>query len=141
MPIDLQILQIRSTNPDRFFHILRSRKRHMIPDLPKSVPIQDNIEFYEKLVARLDGQSQHHTMWYSHKRDPSVCWMCDQQILCYRVLDLCKQLIQSPPLDIETDLESESDSVNEIENKPTAEQLEDIENYNEPEYDVEGDEC
>lgn len=112
----------------------------MIPDLPSSVGPSEKIEFFEKLASRLDGQSGVHVMWHTHKRDPSVCWICDTQILTYRVLEVAKELLLSPPLDIETDLDSESENESEINTEYDEGSMNDIENYNEPEYDVEDNE-
>lgn len=110
----------------------------MIPDLPKGVKVEDMLDFYEKYAARLDGQSGVHVMWYSHKRDPSTCWICDTQILTYKVLEICKDIIQSRSLDMETDEVPDSDYESEIDMEHPTDG--DIENgYNEPEYEVDED--
>ncbi len=111
----------------------------MIPELPESCTLEQQVEFYKSLVGRLDSQNEFHVKWYSHKKDPSTCWMCDQQILVYKVLHLCEDIIQSRPLDIETAFKShaeELDSESEVELNDVF--SEDIIG-NEPEYDV--DDC
>ncbi len=111
----------------------------MIPELPSSIDPKDMLEFYEKLIARLDGQSGVHVMWHTHKRDPSVCWICDTQILTYKVLAICKDLLQSPPLDNETGSEDDSDLESEIDDIEWPSDRDIKQGYNEPEYNVDED--
>ncbi len=115
----------------------------MIPELPEGCSLKQHVEFYKSLVTRLDSQNEFHVKWYSHKKDPSTCWMCDQQILVYKVLSLCEDILQSTHLDTETaseshaeELDTESEYVAEYEDG----KMEDIKTYNEPEYDVIEDE-
>lgn len=113
----------------------------MIPELPEGCTNRQQVEFYKSLVARLDSQNEFHVKWYSHKKDPSVCWMCDQQILVYKVLALCEDILQSPPLDIETVQESDSEVESESEiidiENPTDSDIQ--QGYNEPEYEIDED--
>ncbi len=49
----------------------------MIPYLPVNSTDVDTVKFYTSIVENLEIRSGHHESWHSHKRDPSVCWMCD----------------------------------------------------------------
>lgn len=109
----------------------------MIPELPKGVSLEDRVEFYKSLVARLDSQNEFHVKWYSHRKDPSTCWMCDQQILVYKVIALCEDILQSPTLDIETALESDSEV--DTESEYDDDEQSSSNTYNEPEYDIDED--
>lgn len=109
----------------------------MIPELPKSCSFAEQVEFYKSLIARLDSQNEFHIKWYSHRKDPSTCWMCDQQILVYKVLSVCEDILQSQRLDISTDLESDSEL--EFESGLEGSEEDPVSTYNEPEYEVDED--
>ncbi len=113
----------------------------MIPELPETCNLEQQVEFYKSLVARLDSQNEFHVKWYSHKKDPSTCWMCDQQILVYKVIALCEDILQSRTVDIETASRSDAEEYDsESNDEPKGESDEDQEStYNEPEYDTEVD--
>ncbi len=100
----------------------------MIPTLPSSISDQEQIEFYSSIAGNLSDQSSIHVHWHTHRQNPSVCWICDLNILVSKILLLTKS-----SLDMETELSSEDDSDSEIEK--------DNFNYNDeplgvPEYDV-----
>ena len=109
----------------------------MIPDLPEEVSDSSKLAFFDNYVTNLENQSSHHVGWFSHKRNPSVCWICDQQILIHKILDFCEGLITKSSEDYTTDKmsDTETDSESDI-----AEEGDVIETYNEPEFDVVGDE-
>ncbi len=49
----------------------------MIPYLPKETNELEIPIFYRKIVENLVIRSSHHEAWHTHKRDTSVCWICD----------------------------------------------------------------
>lgn len=97
----------------------------MIPDLPRNISDVDAIDFYEKLAGNLQDQSSIHVNWHTHRQNPSVCWICDLNIIVSKILFYTKS-----SLDMETSSSSENDSDSEIES-----------DFNEPEYDVLDEEC
>ncbi len=100
----------------------------MIPDLPTSVSDSERLDFYSQLAGNLSDQSSIHVNWHTHRQNPSVCWICDLNILISKVLRIETDNTKSA-LDMGTELSSEDDSDSEIES----------DNYNEepePEYDV-----
>ncbi len=99
----------------------------MIPTLPSNVSDKDQLEFLSTLAGNLADQSSIHVNWHTHRQNPSVCWICDLNVLVSKILFYTKS-----SLDMETELSSEDDSDSEIEN--------DIDKNRTPEYDVEMDE-
>ena len=96
----------------------------MIPTLPSSISDTEQIEFYSSIAGNLSDQSSIHVHWHTHRQNPSVCWICDMNILISKILLLTKS-----SLDMVTESSSDNESDSEIEN--------DIMDDNEPEYDVE----
>jgi len=97
----------------------------MIPTLPNSISDQEQIEFYSSLAGNLADQSTIHMHWHTHRQNPSVCWICDLNILVSKILLLTKS-----SLDMETESSSELESDTEIENDLsdlTEEQVDDLE--------------
>ncbi len=90
----------------------------MIPDLPEGIEPDKVLEFYDHIAANLSDQSTIHVNWFTHRRNPSVCWFCDQTILITKLIALCDSFITKSTIDIETasmsedvtDTESEIDS-------------------------------
>ncbi len=82
----------------------------MIPTLPSSISDQEQIEFYSSIAGNLSDQSSIHVHWHTHRQNPSVCWICDLNILVSKILLLTKS-----SLDMETESSSEYDSDTEIE--------------------------
>ncbi len=108
----------------------------MIPDLPEGISEDKVLEFYDKLAGNLQDQSTLHIHWFTHRRNPSVCWICDVMILNSKILALASRFITKSTVDLETELlsESETDTESEIEG------IENSLNYNEegvPEYETE----
>ncbi len=83
----------------------------MIPTLPSNVSDKDNLEFLSTIAGNLADQSSIHVNWHTHRQNPSVCWICDMNILISKILFYTKS-----SLDIGTELSSEDDSDSEIEN-------------------------
>ncbi len=83
----------------------------MIPTLPSNVSDKDNLEFLSTIAGNLADQSSIHVNWHTHRQNPSVCWICDMNILISKILFYTKS-----SLDMGTELSSEDDSDSEIEN-------------------------
>lgn len=101
----------------------------MIPDLPSSVSDIERLDFFATLAGNLSDQSSVHVNWHTHRQNPSICWICDLNILISKVLRIQTDITKSS-LDMVTELSSEDDSDAEIESL----------NYNEepePEYEIE----
>ncbi len=104
----------------------------MIPDLPDGIGLKEKLMFYDTLSGNLSDQSTVHKNWHTHRQNPSTCWICDEQTLLVKILNIAFDLLTKSTVDIETDeVQCETDSVPEIEN----DNFEEIKE-NEPEYDV-----
>ena len=110
----------------------------MIPDLPPGMSPLDELKFYETLSGNLSDQSTIHVHWWTHRQNPSVCWICDYPILLSKILDITQQIISKSPVDIRTSKSQEEDSDSEIESLNKNEEIEfdQSDPYNEPEYEV-----
>ncbi len=106
----------------------------MIPELPQGISAEAILKFYDTICANLSDQSTIHVNWFTHRRNPSVCWICDQQILITKVIGLCEQFITKSTVDLETELMSENETDTEIDRGPLEEGEEPV-----PEYEVEDD--
>ncbi len=89
----------------------------MIPYLPKDTSPIDAIQFYKQIVDNLEIRSGHHEAWHTHKRDTSVCWICDLVEISKVILREMEMFISKSALDIEDSLidqgiNSEDDIVN-----------------------------
>ncbi len=100
----------------------------MIPDLPSSVSDIERLDFYATLAGNLSDQSSIHVNWHTHRQNPSICWICDLNILISKVLRLETNNTKSS-LDMETELSSEDVSDSEIESNNKDGDVE-------PEYDL-----
>ncbi len=49
----------------------------MIPYLPEGTSDLEIPIFYKHVVDNLRIRSGHHESWHTHRRDTSVCWICD----------------------------------------------------------------
>ncbi len=99
----------------------------MIPSLPSSISDEEQIEFYSSIAGNLSDQSSIHVHWHTHRQNPSVCWICDLNILVSKILLLTKS-----SLDMVTESSSDNESDSEIENESFNKDEEP-----QPEYDVE----
>ncbi len=106
----------------------------MIPDLPEGISADKVLDFYSKLSGNLSDQSTIHVNWFTHRRNPSVCWICDMHIITSKLITLCEQFITKSTVDLETELLSENETDSEIE-RDVPDSYENPEF--EPEYDVE----
>ncbi len=100
----------------------------MIPDLPQTVTDSELLDFYSTLAGNLTDQSSIHVNWHTHRQNPSICWICDLNILISKILRVATDNTKSP-LDMVTELSSEDVSDSEIESLNTDEEAV-------PEYDV-----
>ncbi len=92
----------------------------MIPYLPQDTNPLEIPKFYRQIAENLEIRGGHHEAWHSHKRDPSVCWMCDLVELSKLVIQEMERFISKSALDIETELldqelNSEDNPLNTIE--------------------------
>ncbi len=80
----------------------------MIPYLPEGTPDKSVPAFYRNILDNLVMRCGHHETWFTHKKDPSVCWCCDLvelTKLCVREMEM---YISKSALDIdEQSLDSE----------------------------------
>ncbi len=110
----------------------------MIPDLPNGMLDGDILDFYDKLSGNLTDQATIHVHWWTHRQNPSVCWICDMVTLLSKILDITQQINTKSPTDMQTNESSaiDSDSESEIENLNV-----DDESSTVPEYDTMEDEA
>ncbi len=73
----------------------------MIPYLPKDVSDLDISAFYKQIVDNLQIRSQHHEAWHTHKRDTSVCWICDLLEVSKLLISEMERVISKSALDID----------------------------------------
>ncbi len=102
----------------------------MIPDLPEEISKEGILSFLDTLAGNLSDQGTVHIKWWTHRQNPSICWICDQQLLITKLIALADSIITKSTVDIETDNMSEESSDAEIEDNL---------NYNEepePEYET-----
>ncbi len=90
----------------------------MIPYLPHETSPLDIPPFYKQIVENLEIRAGHHEAWHTHKRDTSVCWICDLVEVSKICLQELERYISKSALDIEDsmldqELKSEDDTVNE----------------------------
>ncbi len=93
----------------------------MIPILPQDINPQDVTAFYRQIVDNLKVRSGHHESWHTHKRDTSVCWICDLIEISNICINELERFISKSALDIEDSLidqefGSEDDTVNSEDN-------------------------
>ncbi len=89
----------------------------MIPYLPQSSSDLDIPAFYKVIQENLVVRSAHHESWHTHKRDTSVCWICDLLELSKLLISEIERFISKSALDLDDqflaqELNSEGDTVN-----------------------------
>ncbi len=87
----------------------------MIPELPAGITDKDTLEFYDKLAGNLSDQSTVHVHWWTHRQNPSVCWICDVNIIITKLIELADKNITKSTVDMETCSMSENEQISEIE--------------------------
>ncbi len=85
--------------------------------LPQETSQLDLVAFYRQIVDNLKMRSGHHEAWHTHKRDTSVCWICDLVEVSTIILSEMERFISKSALDIEDSLidqefNSEGETVN-----------------------------
>ncbi len=73
----------------------------MIPYLPKDTNPVDLPPFYRQIHENLVIRSMHHEAWHTHKRDTSVCWICDLLEVTNIVIGELERYISKSALDID----------------------------------------
>ncbi len=73
----------------------------MIPYLPLSCSPLDIPKFYQEILDNLEMRCGHHETWHTHKKDPSVCWVCDLLELTKISVREMERLISKSALDID----------------------------------------
>ncbi len=76
----------------------------MIPILPQDISQLDLVAFYRQIVDNLEIRSGHHEAWHTHKRDTSVCWICDLVEVSKIILSEMERFTSKSALDIEDSL-------------------------------------
>ncbi len=76
----------------------------MIPYLPEDTNPLEIPKFYRQIVENLEIRSGHHEAWHTHKRDTSVCWICDLVEVSKIILREMEVVISKSALDIEDSL-------------------------------------
>lgn len=71
----------------------------MIADLPEGSSWSDRKEYYKSLLIRIEGASDTHRGWYTHK-NPYGCWICDIILLCRTLINYLDGLDQQQLLNI-----------------------------------------
>ncbi len=74
-------------------------------------------KFYRQIVENLEMRGGHHEAWHTHKRDTSVCWICDLIEVSKLLTSEMERLISKSALDLDDQLlqqefNSEDDTLN-----------------------------
>ncbi len=73
----------------------------MIPYLPQDTNELEIPVFYRHIVENLTLRSSHHESWHTHKRDTSVCWICDLVEVSNILITELERFISKSALDID----------------------------------------
>ncbi len=89
----------------------------MIPYLPLNTDELEIPPFYKIIQENLVVRSAHHESWHTHKRDTSVCWICDLLELSKLLISELERNISKSALDLDDqflaqEFNSEGDTVN-----------------------------
>jgi len=77
------------------------RIRHNMIPIPPSSNQKDTLAFYKAVIDNLKIRSGHHEAWHTHKRDPSVCWICDLIEVGTIMISELERFISKSALDID----------------------------------------
>ncbi len=94
----------------------------MIPYLPEGTPDSSVPVFYKQILDNLTMRCGHHETWHTHKKDPSVCWVCDLLELTKISVREMELLISKSALDIMNEDLSSSNLAEESVNYNTDEE-------------------
>ncbi len=87
----------------------------MIPNLPLDTNPLEVPKFYQAIADNLRSRLGHHENWWTHKRDPSVCPICDIVELSIRIGNELEMFISKSALDLD-DQFLDSSTIDEGEN-------------------------
>ncbi len=87
----------------------------MIPNLPSDTSPLEVPKFYSSIAENLRSRLGHHENWWTHKRDPSVCPICDIIELSIRLGNELEMFISKSALDLD-DQFLDSSTIDEGEN-------------------------
>jgi len=73
----------------------------MIPLLPRETNPLEVPKFYSAIADNLRSRLGHHENWWTHKRDPSVCPICDIIELSIRIGNELEMFISKSALDLD----------------------------------------
>ncbi len=73
----------------------------MIPNLPLDTNPLEIPKFYRQIAENLEIRGGHHEGWHTHKRDPSVCFICDLIELAKLVTGEMEMFISKSALDLD----------------------------------------
>ncbi len=73
----------------------------MIPNLPLDTSPLEIPKFYLAIADNLRARLGHHENWWTHKRDPSVCPICDIVELSIRTSGELEMFISKSALDLD----------------------------------------
>ncbi len=73
----------------------------MIPNIPLDTNPLEIPKFYRQIVDNLKIRSMHHEAWHTHKRDSSVCWICDLLEVSTICVSEMERFISKSALDID----------------------------------------
>ncbi len=94
----------------------------MIPYLPEGTPDRSVPAFYKQIMDNLEMRCSHHETWHTHKKDPSVCWVCDLLELTKISVREMEALISKSALDIMNEDLSSSNLAEESVNYNTSDE-------------------
>ncbi len=89
----------------------------MIPAIPQDTSPLEIPKFYRQIVENLEMRGGHHEAWHTHKRDTSVCWICDLVEVSKLLVNEMERFISKSALDLddqllEQEINSEDDTLN-----------------------------
>ncbi len=108
----------------------------MIPYLPKDVNPMDMPPFYRQIQENLVVRSMHHEAWHTHKRDSSVCWICDLLELSSICITEMERLISKSALDIDEQFHDSEVFSDEGENLNVSDELGGIQDNSNSDKDI-----
>ncbi len=76
----------------------------MIPSLPLDTSPLEIPKFYRQIVDNLEMRGGHHEAWHTHKRDSSVCWICDLIEVSKLLTSEMERFISKSALDLDDQL-------------------------------------
>ncbi len=76
----------------------------MIPSLPLDTSPLEVPKFYRQIVENLEMRGGHHEAWHTHKRDSSVCWICDLIEVSKLLTSEMERFISKSALDLDDQL-------------------------------------